>query len=688
MSTPQPTSESPQPTPEPPASLVVPPQVAAELSYLDSLEAWIPERRKWLLDSASAGRPEGGASAPAPATPGAARILLSAGVFALAAAALAFTAYSWTALGAVGQLAVLVLFGAAACAGGYALADRLPAAGTALAVAGVLLLVVAGGFLLDADTVGSAGLRSMTVNGAAAIGVALAYAQTRRQPGAAAVTASFSAVLALVSTAAAPYLGPGVQPTWAAWWVAGTLVLWGAVLLVLAALDGSEHRVRVPWAWFGVSGVVVGVLATAAVAADRLSSADVLTAAPAAAPALVLLTGSAALLGLDRVSKARWTVVVAGAVVLTGSTLLLLLSGVEDPSSRLWMAGVAVVSSPLLVAAALRVAARATNDPVRDVALRALGGLAAGAVGVGIGFSVAPLHDAPQNTVDCTTYLPCTEPTLTSWLSSGYPWERGALIAVAATLAAALVGLSVRRSRRVRDLTALPLVVGGAALGSWAAAARADAGHWLADGTVTRGAVTAALVLGGLGLITVLAAFRAPAWTLWVAAVPACAGASVGWALLALEERAAGPEARGLLVALPLLLVGVVVRARASEPGSTWTYAGPPLVALMLFPAAAMLAAVPDSSAEPVALTRAAGLVVVGAGMAVLGARARWAAPFWVGLAVVVVTAAAQAASAASQVPQWLSLSLVGGVLIAAGARWEWMLRSGRRTREWAEGLR
>ncbi|MEI7655684.1 MAG: hypothetical protein WCJ22_02780, partial [Actinomycetes bacterium] len=89
----------------------------AELKYLSDLEQWIVTKRSWVLEhggddavvASDEVRPE--IDEPRPARPGitAAGFILGTGVFALVAAAIAFTAFAWDVLGAVGQLLVLVV---------------------------------------------------------------------------------------------------------------------------------------------------------------------------------------------------------------------------------------------------------------------------------------------------------------------------------------------------------------------------------------------------------------------------------------------------------------------------------------------------------------------------------------------------------------------------------------------------
>ena len=74
--------------------------------------------------------------------------------------------------------------------------------------------------------------------------------------------------------------------------------------------------------------------------------------------------------------------------------------------------------------------------------------------------------------------------------------------------------------------------------------------------------------------------------------------------------------------------------------------------------------------AEPVSVRGAAvaagGLVALG-----LGVRRRWSAPFAAGAAVTAVLAVRHLGPVAEALPRWISLGVVGAVLLVVGVTWE-----------------
>jgi hypothetical protein len=73
--------------------------------------------------------------------------------------------------------------------------------------------------------------------------------------------------------------------------------------------------------------------------------------------------------------------------------------------------------------------------------------------------------------------------------------------------------------------------------------------------------------------------------------------------------------------------------------------------------------------------------------MVVIGGRRGWAGVFWPGAVVLVLLVGAQLIDAASLLPGWVSLAIIGLSLVLAGARWESVRQQGRRTRQWATRL-
>ena len=194
-----------------------------------------------------------------------------------------------------------------------------------------------------------------------------------------------------------------------------------------------------------------------------------------------------------------------------------------------------------------------------------------------------------------------------------------------------------------------------------------------------------------------VAIFALPRWTGWAAAAVAAVGASVTWDWLNLTDWRIAPEIHGALVAIPLILAGAleVIRDQRDrhETVRTWTTVGPALVALLLFPVAAVVRDTMDraqttgGAPDTEAILRIVALLIIGTVLATAGGRNKWSAVFWPGIATVVVFAGAQVLDVASAVPQWISLTIVGIVLLVAGARWESVLRGGHRTRQWAGSL-
>ena len=711
----------------PSCGLVISAADLAEFDYLVKVEDWAASKRQWIIDIAASGgqatvvaevpgQPgQPSVITPAHSAPTAAGCLLATGVFALFVAALAFTAFTWSSLGALGHLAVLVVGGLAAITGGVLLARRIPGTAAALSVAGVLLLVVAAGFLLDADAIWNEWVRAGVVAVASMAGVAGAYRQAHRQVGAARFTAAMFAVLLLVTTAVAPVLDRGPNPHWWVWWVAGAAMIWGAGLLVLDVLDGDALWPRGAWAWMSIAGLILATGLLALGTSDQLDQAKRLEQAPTFVPELITVASAAALLALDRLSRARWIALPFGAVMLVAFAAISIGVAGEDPPARPWEAFAAVLLTALFVAIALHLRARPefasasglsssrADDDVKpasgaafsDVAYKWIIGLAAVSAGGAVALALAPTikRFAPgeYSNYSSDRYLADLS---TKWLDAAYPWWRGALVGVAAIVLAAGAWWVIRM-RRANGLSDVPAVAGIATLTLWSYLVLRDVTQWSGDGSVVLGAVALALVVGGLGLLGVLALTRARFWSLWVVSGIAAVGGQAAWRWLEADNWAAGPELNALFVAIPLFLAGMLMLIlQPNVRVSTWVSTGPALVAALVFPVAAV---VDDWSANwwsdqsgpgTEVTVRLVALVSVCLLLTVLGARNHWAAPFWCGLVALVVITSVQVVDAASLLPAWLSLTIVGVVLLLAGARWESVRLRGRRTRQWAGTLR
>jgi O-antigen ligase len=58
------------------------------------------------------------------------------------------------------------------------------------------------------------------------------------------------------------------------------------------------------------------------------------------------------------------------------------------------------------------------------------------------------------------------------------------------------------------------------------------------------------------------------------------------------------------------------------------------------------------------------------------------------GIVALVLVIGSQIIDVARLIPAWIVLAIVGIALLIAGARWEWVLRSGRRAGRWVGDLR
>jgi hypothetical protein len=682
----------------------LPPAAAAELDYLDSLETWIGVRRAEVIAGAVANPADAAVGAAAPASVPAAHsspvtaagCLLAVGAFALVTAGLAFTAFAWDLLGPLGQLLVLVLGGIALMVVGWLGSARIPGTATALSITGVLLLVVAAGFLLSSEASGAAWVRALGVGVAACLGVAVGYLQAGRQPGAAVVTSSVFAGLATATLVFAPVLPPGRDEIWSGWWAAGALALSGLVML---GLDLARRRVAtpaVPWVGLATSTLVLSVLVAAVTAADRFATAGS-GVPPGALAGAVMLAGALALVGVERAWRPeRWSPLLGAGVLLLISSLVLL-GALGEPEGRGWYAALAAADAAVLGLLAVRLAARQHSaggvQPQSRSAFAAgiaRAALAMGGIAVALAAAVGPAAPLPR----CAGVYEgevCVDAATDAWLETLHPWWSGVLVGLCAAIGAAVVVVLLRRAgRRTADL---PLIVTGSIVVGWVGLVLSDSAQRGADPGVVRPAIAAALAVGGLGTLLVLALAKWPVWTIWSAATMASLGAIVAWGAGGFDARALGPELLGVLLAAPLALAGFLTWRRLGGGTSTWVSVAPGLGALLLPPVGAVAAATldrafADTAADLVTVLREVVVLAVGVGLAVAGARGRWAGVFWPGVVTAAVVVAAQVVETSSQVPQWVWLSIAGAILMLLGARWEWARRQGHRTREWSATLR
>ncbi len=139
------------------------------------------------------------------------------------------------------------------------------------------------------------------------------------------------------------------------------------------------------------------------------------------------------------------------------------------------------------------------------------------------------------------------------------------------------------------------------------------------------------------------------------------------------------PEAYTLPVAVLLLGVGLAY-LRRQPAASSWLVVGPALL-VGLVPSTA-LAVFDAHPLRPM-------LVLVASGLAtIVGLRLRWQALIALAASCLCAVALAQLEPYAVGAPRWLTLAIVGVLLIATGARYERRLKDARSVRAWLVGLR
>jgi hypothetical protein len=671
------------PAPErcPGCGLELTPDLLRELAYLDSVEAWASSRRTALLSGAVApvtvtaqSAQSAQAAHPAPVRPRvtAAGALLATGAFALVVAGLAFTAVAWELLGALGQLLVLVAVGALALVAGRLLASRIPGTATALAVTGAALLAVAAGFLLSSADAGDPWVRSGAIVVLGLGGLVLAGRQARVQPAAGAFSAVVAGVLVVVALALVPVLAPQTVSRADLLWLSAVLVLGGAGLALLARAPAWLVPPRAPWAVIGSGTTAVGTCLAAGVTADYAAerawaSEGVLW--PPAVAAVVIGLGALLLLVVDRLlGGRRWAPAVAAIALeaLAGLLVLAVFLAGERPGALVL---VAVVWGSVVGATVAHLRHTRRDDtgaprPGWDL----LAGILLRAVPVASGAGVAG--------------------AVAAWRPGSPPaaWPQvvaGLVVGLLGVVLATGWVLAVRRGLRGADL---PLVAAAATGLVWTGQVAMTGSTGLAD---PRGAVATAWLVLGLGVLAVLVAVRWAATTYWFAG----AAATLGAGLLVPVDRAPSavtPWLVGLVLATPLVLTAIAVARRTASRASL--LAAPALAALLAPPVLAVVGdslsgAYGDGVTDGIEVAVLVSAALVATLVTVAGARQHLAGPLWVGLVAVLVVVLAQLVTWASVFPQWLTLTVVGAVLVLVGARWEWVRARGRRTRAWAAQL-
>jgi hypothetical protein len=624
-------------------------------------------------------------------------VLLTLGAVALVAAGIVFTAVAWSFLGPVGRFLLLLVAGAVALLAARLTARRIHGTATALAVVGAGLVSVATAFLLSRGDDLDTGPRAAV---AAAVGVGLLFVGRRLSPllrASALVTAVAGAVFV---AAALLTVGETAEAVSTEWWSAGVFAVWGLALLAWARVDRTA-----PWSWLGTAGLVQAVLLATAAATTKDGPLDLDQDWAALALPMVLLAGALLLLLLDRLLRARTWALPFGGVLLTAIAGIAALAGAADGSSSGWGAAAVAVVAIGVVLVGAHVAARPERptatvwQPVlRPATVRVITAVVAIATTVAaLAFALAVTSAPPVPQVVCGAFDCTPSRAFTAWIDESFPAVRGALAAVVA-LAFGLALGAVLRLRRGPGHAGPAVAASSAVVLVWSAIV-VDATVVASTSTplVPTRTIGVAWLVAGLGGIALAALLRGVPWLVQAPGALAALGVQLLWSTLGTDGWAWAPEAHGLLLAAPLLLAGMTQVLLDPKPVPTLASVGPALSAVLLPPTLAVLDDTSDrwasalfgGNADPSteALVRSVVLVLVAAVLVVLGARRGWAGVFWPGVAALVLLVAAQLFDAAALLPAWVSLALVGLVLVLAGARWEQVRLRGRRTRQWAARL-
>jgi len=519
------------------------------------------------------------------------------------------------------------------------------------------------------------------------------------------VVAELASVSAVVLVSVLVATGPvgralPIDPPWT-WWVALVMTIAGTAVILVR----SGFRT---WGVLGAALLFVGAVAWAnaaegAVDTDRVGLALLVWAA-------MLLVAAVYVFGLALIRRNWFEPLALVATVLVVLALArAIIAGLNEPQTRPYAATV-VAMIALLVGLLLVVAPR-LGAPTPLPRLQGLGPLVLGPLaGIVVALLAAPWGEPTWDTLeefglisdDPATYQTIAE-NAQAWVAQNWTTLRAAATAVAFVLLLVLVDIVVERARRgSRRWGAVALSTTAVGLGYWllvASQAVEDLRSFSysfdrvdQDQPILR---SVAAVLGAVAVAAVVESLRR------ALPVTALIGASVlGLVAMAtaLSSATTGgvddPDLWGLMLALPLAIAGLcawwLTRPRWL---SSWLTIAPALVVALLWPTTAVLSDFASHTAlgEPADnryQIRVVALLTVAAVCAVVGARQRLAGAFWPGLLCLLVVAATQLVEVARFVPQWVSLTVVGVVLVLAGARWEDVRTAGRRTGHWVGGLR
>jgi hypothetical protein len=530
---------------------------------------------------------------------------------------------------------------------------------------------------------------------ATAIAGGLAAAAVWLRPRAAGVgelagVAGALAAVTFVATAPADDALP-LGDSWS-WWVA--VVCLGAGVALLLAADRARLR---SWPWVGAWFLVVGSVAAAAAVLDALGDEVPSDIEPVVITgALTVMSAALALLVL-RALPHRAAVTTAVLTLWALSLAVAWSTATSTPGARPWTALVLLLGGVL-----------GLIPSVFDLHVRWVRGLAAltgaAALGAAVGLLVAPWVDPWDDYLDAE-----------AWADAAWPAWRGLVAgaAVVALLAGSVaVAPRVLRSHgvepgteRPRWLDATPLVPAAGALLTWLVVSVNDLGDatqpaapygYPDDLQPTPDAfqhqMAVALGIVAVGLLVVVLARRLPMTCVWPSAALGVAAALFE---LSTREPSADlrPEVYGLALALPTLAAAVAWWwLRRPTPTPTWHTVGPVLTLAVLPSTFALLADTTDRwwyDEDPGTAyqVRMVVLLAIGVVAAVVGGWRRWAGLFFPGLALTVVVVAIQLVDLGRFLPQWVSFAVAGGLLVAAGARWEWVRDRGRVGATWVRRL-
>ena len=465
------------------------------------------------------------------------------------------------------------------------------------------------------------------------------------------------AVVALLVALAADRLPATWLPaTWRTGPLAGAVLTVGAgaALVAAPALEG----LLLPFTWlFDPWALPAGsrardALAPVLVWAGSLTTPAVLLVAaltaatagralarpgPAAAPAALLGTAGIALLplALDLPYAVTLAALLLLAVALVAAAAVLLRSSGDRPALAASAAAVAVV----LLAAAWSTASEGATLVVLPLAALALAGLAV------LALPVAALAAA-----------------LAGLLAAGELAAVGASRGLAGDQVGALLLLAVAAL-----LAVAPVLDAGRGTGAEVAAATvAVVAVALASSDVGWSSWT----LAGLGVLALATALRPDRRR--AAALGGLLLTASSWVRLH-DAGVTAPEPYVLPLAALALALGHLRRRR--EPGTpSWSAYGPGL----------SLALVPSllQSFEDASLTRPLLLALAASAVVLVGAGTRLQAPLAIGGAVLAVDALQLLGPYAAALPRWLSLGVVGALLLAVGATYEQRRQDVDRLRE------